>query len=497
MLLLPPTIIATMPTRKSKLQAIANNGSGTLVPPSTTVSLPKSPPKNIQQLASPPAKILQTFPPADTLYPPCGRHPSNPMMILFHKKNRSTSHPSCNTKMTKNLSSCFNSVGRLSDKTLSTRGPSPTPAKGDSFSIFNPSPSTALMSSLTQGSLTIESSIIGKKKPSPSCSRSISCLNTRHSNSCWRKKLHLTDVLHTDEFPPHAASGFPKSSDSESIKLGNNSLPYVTASAAHCVDHEAKKASDEKVADAGRWASDLVEVRRQKERFTAMEAWLISLSNSITEDLDMGDCEEEDAIRRSTKKKAGTTSSVTPSAGYSSPTRVSSGSKKQNQVSSHATHYATGSCRSSTPCNNADTLQFFAPSGNSEKALAEAVTLSQRLASCTPTPSAPENIEIIENKENDDKVDGHPGNFLGGKSDGKPKLGHTMRPASHLWHSRGQPLLSLPPPSNCLLSILPALLLSSSTPSQAWMVPPTLILISSKALIRLVLLWVPISSQCL
>ena len=89
--------------------------------------------------------------------------------------------------------------------------------------------------------------------------------------------------------------------------MGNNSSPHATASAAHCTDCDAEKASDVKVADAGWWTSDLKEVCHQKERFAAMEAWLISLPNSITEDLDMVDCKEEDAIRCSTKKKAGTT----------------------------------------------------------------------------------------------------------------------------------------------------------------------------------------------
>jgi hypothetical protein len=93
-------------------------------------------------------------------------------------------------------------------------------------------------------------------------------------------------------------------------------------------------------------------------------------------------------------------------------------------VSSPATHYATGCHRSSTPCNDAKTLQFFAPGGNSEKDLPEAATFFQCLASRTTTPSALENIEIIENNKIDDKVEGHQGNFLGSELNEEPKLGH-------------------------------------------------------------------------
>jgi hypothetical protein len=137
--LLPPpqSITATMPTHKSKPRAITNDISGTPFPPSTTVSLRKSPPKNIQLFVFPLAKILQMFPPADAPYPWYGRHPSNPITILSCKKNGSISCPSRNSQMTKNLCSCSNSIGRISDKTLSTRGSNPTPAKSDLFFIFN------------------------------------------------------------------------------------------------------------------------------------------------------------------------------------------------------------------------------------------------------------------------------------------------------------------------------------------------------------------------
>ncbi len=81
-----------------------------------------------------------------------------------------------------------------------------------------------------------------------------------------------------------------------------------------------------------------------------MEVRLISMSQAIT-DHDMGNHKEEVAAPCLTKKTTAATSSATLSLLYSSPKRVSKGSKKQNQVLSPATHYATGNCRPDTPVN--------------------------------------------------------------------------------------------------------------------------------------------------
>jgi hypothetical protein len=109
-----------------------------------TVATHKTPPKNIQQskVAFFLAKGPHTFPSVDALYPPCGRHPSDPTMILSHTKHRSTSRPGRDTQMTKISGSCSSSVSQSSNAPHLTRGCSP-PSKGNLFSIFNPATSTA------------------------------------------------------------------------------------------------------------------------------------------------------------------------------------------------------------------------------------------------------------------------------------------------------------------------------------------------------------------
>jgi hypothetical protein len=103
-----------------------------------------------------------------------------------------------------------------------------------------------------------------------------------------------------------------------------------------------------------------------------MEAHLISLSQVVSTNHDMGDREEEVFACRLTKKMTSFASSATLALLYSSPRKVSKGSKKQNQVSSPAAHYATGNCRPDTPDVKAETaLAFFELGGEAERTLAE------------------------------------------------------------------------------------------------------------------------------
>jgi hypothetical protein len=176
------------------------------------------------------------------------------------------------------------------------------------------------------------------------------------------------------------------------------------------------------------------------------------------EDHDMDNRKEETAIRQSSKKTTGKSSFSIPSAGYSSPTRISRSSNKPTQASSPAAHYAMSSQRPSTPSKKTKTLQFFAPGGNAEKTLAAAVALSQRLASHKTTPSKV--IKIIDDRVDDNDVDGHPGNFLGGKADNRPKLGDDATGKSPM--APGQPSVDInsPPkqsPVLCPSSFVPAL----------------------------------------
>jgi hypothetical protein len=152
------------------------------------------------------------------------------------------------------------------------------------------------------------------------------------------------DILHPDNFPLLSDHGFLWSGISDEDKAHNNGSPYITASAACLAASEVQKAKEDKADDKCKWAADLKEVRRQKERYAAMEAQFLSLSNpSPTEDHDMNDRKEETAIHQLSKETTGPSSFSIPSARYSSPTRISHTSNKQTQVSSPAAHYAMSS----------------------------------------------------------------------------------------------------------------------------------------------------------
>ncbi len=195
-----------------------------------------------------------------------------------------------------------------------------------------------------------------------------------------------------------------------------------------------------------------------------MEARLIIMSQAT--DHDMGNCKEE-AARRLTKKMTSATSLASSSAGYLSPTRVSSESKKRNQESSPATRYAIRNRRPPTPGDdNETTLQFFAPGGNNGKTLADATALSWQLASHRKTPSKV--IEVKDNEEDDDNddIDGHPGEFMGDDSNAGPELGHNT--TSQLLMAHHQPQISIASPPKHLPALRPssfAPVISNPTPS--------------------------------
>jgi hypothetical protein len=134
----------------------------------------------------------------------------------------------------------------------------------------------------------------------------------------------------------------------------------MPASAAHLAACKVQKAKEDKADDERKWADDLEEVHCQNERFAAMEARLLSLSNlSPTEDHNMDNRKEETTICQSSKKTTGSSSFSIPSAGYSSPTRISRSSNKQTQVSSPPAHYAMSSQRPSTPSKETETFWVF------------------------------------------------------------------------------------------------------------------------------------------
>jgi hypothetical protein len=300
------------------------------------------------------------------------------------------------------------------------------------------------------------------KHRGPLHSRSISQLNSCHSTS----RQHLSDepvrpidILPPDKYPPLAAFEIPKPTNT--ITVGKESSPYITASEAHHVERAAQKRREEIALGASKLSYNLKEVRHQKERHAEMEAHLISMSQAIT-DHDMGDHEEEMAAHCLTKKTTAATSSATSSLLYSSPKRVSKGSKKQNQVSSPATHYATDNCRPDTPVNKAEsTLAFFEPGGEAGKIFDEVTEFAQCLASHRKTPS--EVIKVVNNKDdgnNHNEIDGHPEDFMGDDSYTCLELGHDTTGQLSMAHTQPNILIASPPkhaPALCPSSFAPVI----------------------------------------
>jgi hypothetical protein len=216
-----------------------------------------------------------------------------------------------------------------------------------------------------------------------------------------------------------------------------------------------------------RIATDLEEVRRQKERFANMEARLLALSQPAM-DQGMEDCEESAALQHHSKKTSLSSTDASTSAAYSSPTRISSSSNKCSQVSSPASYYAMDSRRPPTSPNVA--LQFFAPGRESEEIVEEAEAISRRLALLTNTPAA-ETIDLVD--DDDDDIDGHPQDFMATQdSDTGPKLGHDA--TGHSPPALVNPALVVrSPPHDPPPYAPPALLLLSLTPYQTWMAPLT------------------------
>ncbi len=128
-------------------------------------------------------------------------------------------------------------------------------------------------------------------------------------------------------------------------------VPYVKASEARRTFCVADQLAREKAAETARYALDLDEVRRQKERFADMETRLMVLTQGFTTH-DLGDVDEEEAAPRHSSKKVTKDhnepqpSPVTaPSHAYKSPARISMTSNKQAQLSSPAAHYSAASSR--------------------------------------------------------------------------------------------------------------------------------------------------------
>ncbi len=136
---------------------------------------------------------------------------------------------------------------------------------------------------------------------------------------------------------------------------------------------------------------------------------------------DMDYCEEESAIRHSSKKISNNHGVTQPSYGAASshactsPVRINGSSNKRNQISSPAAHYTALGRRNLSPANESaiQLAAFFGPGGGAQQALTAAEAASTQLSSYTQLPES-----ITANKDdNDDYIDGFPGDFLGSNDD--------------------------------------------------------------------------------
>ena len=87
----PPRTILTMPFKATKARTNADKGSGTKVPPSTTVTMSTPPPETLQMSSAEYslAKSLQTKSKSHALYPPLGHHPLEATLPFSSAKERS------------------------------------------------------------------------------------------------------------------------------------------------------------------------------------------------------------------------------------------------------------------------------------------------------------------------------------------------------------------------------------------------------------------------
>jgi hypothetical protein len=167
-------------------------------------------------------------------------------------------------------------------------------------------------------------------------------------------------------------------------------VPYVKASKTHCVSRIATLLANEKASEAACHTLDLAEARRQKQHFKDMETCLMVLTQGITNH-DMDYCEEESAIRHSSKKISNNHGATQPSYGaasshaYTSPARINRFSNKRNQIYSPAAHYTALGRRNLSPANKSaiQLAAFFGPGGGAQQALTAAEAASTRLFSYT------------------------------------------------------------------------------------------------------------------
>ena len=170
-----------------------------------------------------------------------------------------------------------------------------------------------------------------------------------------------------------------------------------------------------------------------------METRLLVLTQGFMNH-DLGDANDAEAAPRHSSKKATTghnepqPSSVTNSLyAYKFLARISTTSNKRAQLSSPAAHYAAHSSR--RPTSPADDesgsrlTEFFEPGGGAQQAVDNAKSFSSHYSSYLRGPEMPD----TRMDDDDDDIDGDPGDFIGFKDDIKElELGNDANGTSPL-----------------------------------------------------------------
>jgi hypothetical protein len=428
-----------MPTKKSKGRTLATVGNRKAPPPASAMTVRPPPVPNKETMSSAVYSSAMSFHMAH--YPSYGFHSS--------ASTKAPARPTVGggSQVEKMIfARSWLVVCVMTMQPLKQRGQSSILIK-NVYAIFDPSITST--SSLTCSPSMIETGVVSlpihqsrsktTEKSDFSRSGSQGCKGTPRLQSCKvlnscrnisspapRRRLH--DNIHTKDctLPPscHDEASFATS-------LGADN-PYVSASAARKVARDKKIAADKKIAE---------EIRRKSKikEFTRRHSELAKLEARYANNHEMGDREEELAVRCSVKKGVSCNGRADPSSinnastsKYSSLMRVSKTSKKRNQVSSPAAHYS--GCPAQDD-NSTSVVEYFESGGGAKQTLALAIANSKRLSEGKNSQQE----EVANLVFDDDNIDGVTHDFLPASDDdnGEYKFGNDAHGST--------PLASTPP----------------------------------------------------
>jgi hypothetical protein len=199
------------------------------------------PPRSSKTTCKPPPEVAAP-------YPPFGHHPSNPSNNRLLARDHSVEPRPLQLPPPKKTISHSKSVSAPKAKQPPPRGRSAAPTSY-TYSIFNNDASTTTTSSLTLDSTSI---VPSRRKSPPEIPRP--------------RSQSRPAISSTVEFPP-----IPPNNQLRNPSPSPVMVPYVKASEACRTSRVADQLAREKAAQTARYALDLEEVRRQKERFADME----------------------------------------------------------------------------------------------------------------------------------------------------------------------------------------------------------------------------------